>query len=230
MAQTTEPDKKEDRKSKVWIAWAGVLAVLLVFETAYLFHLQRHIKDMNRRKPLTYQEPVNAPALGSPFDSFFDSPQWDPFSELERMQEQMNRMFSHTMRRAGSLGNIVNPQGIHSPQAYFEPDLDIEDKKDHYLVRLDLPGLDKNQIKISVTENSLTVSGERKMEKEERPSDGYYRMERSYGSFYRQIPIPDDVKPEGVDAQYENGVLTIKLQKETAPPTEEKKAHKVQIQ
>ena len=101
------------------------------------------------------------------------------------------------------------------------------------MVRADLPGLTKDDVNIEVTDEFLTISGERKEEKEEK-QEGFYRSERSYGSFYRQIPVPDGAKTENAAATFNNVVLEIKIQvpKVTAPtrkleitePTEKKSA------
>ena len=94
-------------------------------------------------------------------------------------------------------------------------DVDIQDMGDHYLMMLDLPGMDKNKINLEVTEYSITVSGERKSEVEEQDdTSGFYRMERQFGAFQRTFPIPHGASSDGVSANYENGVLTVTLPKQ----------------
>jgi HSP20 family protein len=96
----------------------------------------------------------------------------------------------------------------------YQPDLDIQEKEDAYLVRMDLPGMQKDQIQIDVTDKSLTISGERRVQSEEdNVRKGYYRMERSFGSFHRTIPLEGEIKTGEVSAKYGNGVLEVTLPK-----------------
>jgi HSP20 family protein len=120
--------------------------------------------------------PLNDPFSNAGFDAY------DPFQEMDQIQQMMNRMFRDSFSR-GAFGRGFDRQG------FYEPDLDVEDTKDAYLIRLDLPGIDKDKISVKIQNNVLTVSGERKSEKEESREDGgFYRMERSFGSFIRSFP------------------------------------------
>jgi len=101
--------------------------------------------------------------------------------------------------------------------------------KDHYIMTLDLPGLDKEKINIEVTEHDIVISGERNYQSEEQDDkEGFYRMERRFGSFSRKLPLPEDATPDGVNAKYDNGVLEIKIpKKEPMEPKEESKQIKI---
>lgn len=143
--------------------------------------------------------------LNDPFGSGLDS--WDPFQEMDQIQQMMNRMFRDSFSR-GALD-----RGLER-QSFYEPDLDIKDMKDAYVVRLDLPGIEKDSIHVKIQNNVLTVSGERKSEKEETEENGsFYRMERSFGSFMRSFPLPDDADSNAMTAESKDGVLTIRLPK-----------------
>lgn len=146
---------------------------------------------------------------------------WDPFAEMQQMQDRMNRIFRESFRRSNSL---LDPSAGQF-SSFYEPDLDIQDKKDHYLITLDLPGLDKDKINIEVTEHMIVISGERNYASEKRDSEqGFYRMERRFGSFSRRLPLPEDAASEGVNAKYESGVLEIKVpKKESLAPKEDSK-------
>lgn len=210
------PEQNSDKRSKIFVGIIAALALLLAFQTGYMLNLNKRNKEDEKNKSLyaqrqsepaawTHQNPDHRRNF-SHASSYFD--EWDPFSEIERMQDQMDRMFAQTLRNVSSMG-AVNPVGA---TAFFEPDIDVQDKKDHYLIKVDLPGMEKDQVRVEVRNNILTIAGERKSEnKQEDKDQGYYRMERSYGSFHRQIPLPSDVKEEGVSAQYNNGVLTVKI-------------------
>lgn len=144
------------------------------------------------------------------FDRGFGS-EGDPFQELEKIQRRMNQMFRNTFRQAlpGSGLGAAMPKSL-----LYEPDLDIKEAPDYYLVNLDIPGMDKDKINVEVNENFISISGERKFEKEESDDQsGFFQMERSFGSFHRTIPLPGNVKSDEVTAQYDKGVLTLKLPK-----------------
>lgn len=90
------------------------------------------------------------------------------------------------------------------------PQIEVLHNDGQLMVRADLPGLTKDDVKVEMTNDMLTISGERKKEIEEK-REGFYRSERSYGSFYRQIPLPEGVKTEKANAIFRNGVLEITM-------------------
>jgi HSP20 family protein len=144
---------------------------------------------------------------------------WDPFEEMDRMERNMDKIFREGFRRV---------KNYQQAGKFFEPDTDFLDKGDKYLLRMDIPGMAKDQIQINATDGSITVSGERHTEKQETADDkGYYRIERSSGSFRRTLPLPPDSAAEKISAKYENGVLEI-----TVPKQETKldPSTKIQIQ
>ncbi len=96
----------------------------------------------------------------------------------------------------------------------FSPQVDIVDGEKEIKVSVELPGLDEKDIDVSLSRDTLTISGEKRQEKEDKGKN-YYRMERSYGAFKRIIPIPCEVKTEAVEATFKNGVLNIVLPKAT---------------
>ena len=104
----------------------------------------------------------------------------------------------------------------------FSPSIDIMDSGKEVVVTAELPGVDENNIDISITKDTLTIKGEKKAEKEEKGKD-FHLVERSYGSFIRTIPLPVDVETEKVGAIYKKGVLTIKLPKTEKALSETKK-------
>jgi HSP20 family protein len=110
----------------------------------------------------------------------------------------------------------------------YEPDLDVQETGDAYLIRLDLPGVDKDKINVKIQNNVLTISGERKSEKEETDDkSGFYRMESSFGSFMRSFPLPADADSNVMTAESKNGVLMVRLPKiKGAAPT----AKNIQVQ
>lgn len=92
------------------------------------------------------------------------------------------------------------------------PKVEIKEKDKHYKVSVEIPGMNENDINVTLKENSLVLEGERKSESK-KEEDGYYSSEFSYGSFYRSIPLSEEVNPDSVKASYKNGILTIDLDK-----------------
>lgn len=107
--------------------------------------------------------------------------------------------------------------------AVWAPQMDLSETDKAYLVKMDLPGIDKDQVTVNVQGSQLTVRGERKEEKQEE-QENYLRMERSYGSFYRSIPLPKSAAVDEVKAEFKNGVLRVSI-----PKAAESRPHKVTI-
>lgn len=203
--------------NKVLITLVAVLAAALIFETAYLLGSRQRVTNRNSTV-LTQQAPAprqaprnNIPAYG--FGAFDDMNNWDPFVEMERMQQRMHRIFDDSFSRG-----LVD-KTIFRANAAFEPNISINQKDNAYIVKADLPGMDKSSINIEVNGKALTISGERK-EEETKQDKGFYRQELSYGSFSRSIVLPEDAKTNQIASEYKNGVLTITIPREqVAKPT-----------
>ncbi|MBN1521609.1 MAG: Hsp20/alpha crystallin family protein [Candidatus Aureabacteria bacterium] len=215
------------KNTKILIGIVIFLVLGLFIQTAYLFHIKGRLdeKDANtlNSKPGVSILPNNKPSynrvfhfFGNDFDSFF-SKEWDPFEEMERIQKEMNRMFRNSFGR----GLLQKKPALFIQEHYFDPDIDIRDDKTHYIITMDIPGMDKDKINIEIKNRHLIVSGERKSETEEKSKGSFYRKERSFGSFSRTIPLPEDASSKEISAEYKKGVLTIKI-----PKQEEKKEEK----
>jgi HSP20 family protein len=133
-----------------------------------------------------------------------------PFGALQRLADEMDRMFDDfgmARRRGGSF--------FGEPISYgWTPEVEVSQKNDQLTIRADLPGLKKDEVSVELNDNAVTIHGERKREHEEE-REGFYRSERSYGSFYRVIPLPDGAISEQAKAQFRDGVLEITM---PAPP------------
>jgi HSP20 family protein len=141
---------------------------------------------------------------------------FDPFRELNAVQERMNRLFSDAYRAAD---DDVMRRGV------WAPPVDIFDSGNHELViKAELPDMKKEDIEITVENNTLTLRGEKKMDSELR-EEHCHRIERTYGVFSRTFSLPTTVDTARVSADYKNGVLTIKL-----PVREEAKPKQIQVQ
>ncbi|KNG93109.1 Hsp20/alpha crystallin family protein [Pseudaestuariivita atlantica] len=142
-------------------------------------------------------------------------PKSEDTNPIATLQHEMNRVFDGFRNRLGDLD---------WPWGNGEAKSDVVETNDTVEVSIELPGMDMKDIEVSVTNDMLTVKGEKKIERQEEKK-GYYLSERSYGAIYRTIPLPPGVDGEKADASFRNGVLTIKL-----PQTAEAKAKVKQIE
>jgi HSP20 family protein len=129
---------------------------------------------------------------------------WDPFRELNALQNRMNRLFEEQQYGRGGEESLTS--------GAFVPPVDIYEDEHTIQLKLEVPGIDEKDLDIKVENNTLTVSGERKLEKEEK-EENFHRVERRYGSFSRSFTLPNTVSTEDIQADYDNGVLKIRLAK-----------------
>lgn len=133
----------------------------------------------------------------------------DPFRELFEMQRSLNDFFENNLGKSMREETALNT---------WTPAVDIYEDESQFLLKLELPEMNKEDIKINLNDNTLSISGERKFENEEK-RDGYHRVERSYGQFYRSFTLPPNVNAETINAEYKDGVLRLNLpKKEEAKP------------
>jgi HSP20 family protein len=139
----------------------------------------------------------------------------DPFAALQRLADDMDRMFDEFGFGLGPRwGSGLWGEPGTAPLTTWMPDVEVVQKGDQLTIRADLPGMTKDEVSVDVTDKAVTIAGERKREREEE-HEGYYRSERSYGSFRRVIPLPEGAITEQAKASFRNGVLEIAL---PAPP------------
>lgn len=139
---------------------------------------------------------------------------WDPFRELISLRDDMDRLFNTFFGRYST----------EETEGLWMPLLDIEEDGENFIVKAELPGLKKEEIKISVRGNLLTITGERKQE-EETKNKTYHRVERQYGKFSRTISLPSEVDVNKIKAVYKDGVLHI-----TLPKPETMKSKEVEVE
>src|SRR6266849_8652068 len=132
---------------------------------------------------------------------------WEPFREFSTMQDRMNRM-NRLFRE--SYSPEVPEEALTTTN--FAPLVDIYEDEHTITLKLDVPGIEEKDIDVRIEGNTLTVHGERKFEKEEK-EENYRRVERQYGSFTRSFTLPTTVDAENVEANYDKGVLKVKLAK-----------------
>ncbi|MBN2465550.1 Hsp20/alpha crystallin family protein [candidate division WOR-3 bacterium] len=134
-----------------------------------------------------------------------DIMRWDPITEAENLHSAMDRLFDRMITR-------TNPAPRTWSQAEWTPLLDVEETDSQVVVRAELPGMKKDDIKVSGTKDSLCISGERCFDGEEKKKN-YSRVERAYGKFQRCLSLPSDVEWDKTKAVYRDGVLELTLPK-----------------
>jgi HSP20 family protein len=146
----------------------------------------------------------------------------DPFGMLRQMRSDFDRMFDDSFwpsLRGPSL------QATALESLTWFPTIEVFEKDNRLVTKVDLPGLKKEDVKVEVTDSHLAISGERKREKEEEKKN-VYRCERDYGSFYRVVPLPDGVKLDDIKATFADGVLEVSVPLRAQP---EAKVRKIEI-
>jgi len=133
---------------------------------------------------------------------------WDPFREMTQVQDQFNRLVDQV--RGGR-------------QESWLPAVDVFDTKDAVVLKAELAGMDPDDIEIEVEDNVLTIKGARTLE-DKVDEERYYRVERRFGSFQRSLALPQGVKPDDIQAGYEDGILTVRV-----PKAEEEKPQRIEI-
>ncbi len=137
---------------------------------------------------------------------------FDPFRNLLNFQEQFNRLFDDTFRSRGE-----------SALTAWAPAVDIYETENELVLKADLPDINEKDLDIRLENNTLTIQGERKFERQV-SEENYLRVERAYGSFTRSFALPSSVNPDQIHAEYQNGVLTVRM-----PKREESKPKQIKL-
>lgn len=140
---------------------------------------------------------------------------WDPFRDLITLREKMNRLFEEAFTSRGEEKDLV--------ASTWSPSVDIYETENALVLAAEVPGIDEKDIEIKIEDNTLSLKGERKFEKETK-EENYHRIERAYGSFFRSFTLPHYIDQDKIKAEHENGVLKI-----TMPKKPELKPRKVKI-
>ena len=123
---------------------------------------------------------------------------------LTNLQDEMNKIFDRNLMQKSDSSNVATSE--------WSPSVDVIERKDHFEITADIPGIDPKDIRLNIENGMLTIQGERKQKKEESGAS-YYRSERSYGVFYRRFSLPDTADLENIKAKGKNGVLEIVIPK-----------------
>lgn len=146
---------------------------------------------------------------------------WNPGRDLMDVEREFSKLFNTFNNRFGFDDAKSNSDELEN--AVWSPLTDISENKDQYLLKMDLPGVTKNDLKLSYEDGQLKISGERKQEKEDKDSK-YHRIERTYGKYFRSFTLPKQIQAENIKAEFKDGQLTI-----TIPKSEEAKPKELEI-
>jgi HSP20 family protein len=135
---------------------------------------------------------------------------WNPFRELEDLQSRITSLFGRT-------APLTNG-GEAFKLAEWQPLVDVTEDEKEFLIKAELPEMKKEDVKVTVEDGTIRIVGERKIEKEEKGKK-FHRIERSYGVFERAFTVPEGTKPDGMTAEYKDGVLAVHLPKTEVPKT-----------
>ena len=127
---------------------------------------------------------------------------WEPFRNANSLQEQFSRLFDTSFPGRSSESDLTT----------WAPAVDIQETENELVLKADLPGIEEKDIDVRIENNTLTIRGERKFEKQVN-EENYLRVERSYGSFSRSFSLPNTINTEAIHAEYKNGVLTVQMPK-----------------
>jgi HSP20 family protein len=152
----------------------------------------------------------------------------NPFELMNRMSEEMDRWFDDLTRGAGFARPFRSPAGLRrggfGAEAWV-PRVEAGQRGDTFVVKADLPGLKKEDVEVDLTDDAITIRGERRDEHQEE-REGYWRSEREYGHFQRTIPLPEGVIGESAEATFRDGVLEVTVK---APPAEASRGRRLEI-
>jgi HSP20 family protein len=185
---------------------------------------QARQEDPKRQQSLTRQESRMTRREPSLFTN--------PFALLQRLAQEMTGVFddfglgSRSLDRKAASGELASPSSdTTAALTAWAPDIDVFQRGNELVVRADLPGLNPDDVVVEVSDDAITISGERQQEHEEERG-GVYRLERTYGAFFRVIPLPEGAVVEQAKASFKDGVLEITV---PAPPEQVSRGRRLEI-
>ncbi len=157
--------------------------------------------------------------------SLANDPIWNIHREIDRMFEGVFSNFGigrlpRLMEQGSAVGSLSS--------ALLKPNVDIKETKKNYQITVEVPGVEEGDVKLELADGVLTVSGEKKYEKEEK-DEHYHSVERSYGSFRRVLSLPEDANADDIDAKFKNGVLTISVPRKEISKSEGGNVKQIEI-
>jgi len=214
-----------DRKFTILAVLVAGLLVAVVVQSAVIFGLYgklgRSVAKPERPTPSIVKDDHSrlrpkAVLPAKPFDQdkdlfSWDLDDWDPFKEMHSMQDRINQMFGSAFGRFQKSDEFGDLLGKYA----FSPDINLEDKGDHYLVTVDLPGVEDTRLDVKIEGQTLTISGSVQSESTETDKGKMLRQERRSGKFQRIVTLPSSVKADKMITTNKKGVVTITIPKAT---------------
>jgi HSP20 family protein len=145
-------------------------------------------------------------------------PQGSPITPIHQLRSEMDRLFENVFHGMG-MGLSPVSSDLFTPlttSGLLKPHVDIAASEQEYTISVEVPGVNEQDIRVEIANNTMTIRGEKRQEKEEKKKD-YYRIERSYGAFQRLLSLPDDADQENIKATFKKGVLSIKIPRKPLP-------------
>jgi HSP20 family protein len=191
------------------IDWTGILPEQNISSAKIQLKIPRERYDSPRywkiaSNPAAIKLTVQQPTLERNTEMQQTLTRWEPLREMEEFQNRLSTLFGRPQRRGNGREEITLPE--------WTPLADITEDDKEYLIKAELPEMKKEDVKVTVENGVLTISGERKFEKEENKKK-YHRVERGYGTFMRSFALPDDADFSKVNAEFKNGMLTVHVPK-----------------
>jgi HSP20 family protein len=183
-------------------------------------------KGMTDKQPATSQQNVPVQQGTTSGTTTMTRPEqygmrrWDPLSLFDEMQQDMARFWNQMM--PWSTWPMYEPMRSSGQMVTWRPSLDVFERDNQIVVKAELPGVKKEDIELEVDRGSLVIRGQRHAEHQVR-QDQYYRTERSYGSFYRRLPLPEGVNADNIKANYNDGILEVRIPKPSEEQTQGRK-------
>jgi HSP20 family protein len=199
-------------KNETIAAIAAVIVIILGVQAYTMFRLDDRLNQLSGFYNQAGEPQGKIPNLPRPMppkpvdDEFFKGRTWNPYAEIQHMQDEMERVFNDSFSRF----HIKTPQGSLSAA----PDVDLQEKPDRYIVTLNAPGADESSINVKLENQVLWISINTEQAKDETEENGKYRYrERFVGQFQRALTLPGPANAAKMESQYRNGVLTITIPK-----------------
>lgn len=201
-------------KNETIAAIAVVLAIALGIQAYMTFRMNERLNQLTGYENTNIGSKSKIPNISKPIpqapgldEDLFRGRSWNPYEEMQHMQEEMEQMFGESFSRF----HMKSPLGSLSKS----PEVDLEEKSDHYIVTVNAPGADESSINVKLEGQQLHISIKTEQAKDENSDkDGQYRYrERFVGEFHRVLTLPGAAKSSEMKTAYQNGVLTIKIPK-----------------
>lgn len=215
-------DPADRRLAVLWVLVAGLLVAVIV-QSAVIFGMNRKLNqqvrtalqssasmaghDQNGSHPRAVALPMPMDPDNDPLAREFDN--WDPFKEMHSMQDRINQMFGSAFNRFQQSDDF----GVLSRAHPFASAINVEDKGDHFLVTVDLPGTEDSQLDVKLEDRTLTISGSVQSESKGTDKGRMLRQERRSGEFQRTVTLPGPVKADQMTTTNQKGVVTITIPK-----------------